>query len=704
MMKKFFLSALLFSLFAFGYGQPKVSDLSFPNSVDLFGLYEIAFDLGRYDNPYDPDIIDVYAEFVDPSGNTHKVNGFYYEAYTLYKHDGYEKSKRNSEKDGWRIRFTPDQVGSWKFVVHAVDRQGEAYISDFGAKPLTFQCDTVKTGNGFISMANTRYMKRAVVKDGKRQDHSFFPIGPNVAWYSCKSYYNYTTPVGIFDYEKYIDSLSGNANYMRIWLSRYQYLSLYGPEFTQGTKDKPTVYFDSSINQKDAEELDCILRYATEHGISIMPCFFTFGDFTVKGTDSKGPGKWGNNPYHTVLGLEQPHEFFSDREARKITKNLIRYIVARWGYSPSIMAWELWNEVFNIDIDIPQNRFQNEVFRWHNEMADYIRSIDPFHHLVTTSLGNSKGMENMYKNMDIVQIHNYQNIDKAISIEQFSYKLYNLSQEAFESYPDKPFFVGEFGFGSLNYDIFKAKDPFGVDLHNSLWSSLFSGSMGPASFWFWDILSKGDLFRIFKPVYTFCEGLPIPSDSFTALTTGEKKKNSMVFPNNIETYYMINGSEDTIYGWCQDTAFCYQSLRHLTEKTTKGHFQKDATVDRQGYLYTMDVSKRPRPSSTNNTIVLRIAKQATGTEYDVRWFNAETGLEIPKEATKVQVKEDFQGKYLSFEFPHAIRDLKTRTINNTYGDAVFILTATPSPNGAENNVLPTDKKAKRTITIKNNKH
>ena len=703
-MKKSLFSALLLCLFTYGFGQPKISELSFPSSVNLFDLYEIAFQLSNYANPYDPEVIDVYAEFVDPSGNTHKVNGFYYEAYTLYNYKGYEKSKRDPEKDGWRIRFTPDQTGTWKFVVHAIDRQGKTSLSELGSKQLSFQCNAVKSAKGFISMANTRYMKRPVVKDGKRQDHSFFPIGPNVAWYSCKSYYDFSTPVGVFEYETFIDSLSGNANYMRIWISRYQYLSLYGPEFTQGTKDQPVVYFGSTINQKDAEELDHILRYATAHDITIMPCIFTFGDFTAKGTDSKGPGKWANNPYHTVLGLKQPHEFFSDQEARKTTKNFIRYIVARWGYSPNIMAWELWNEVNNIDIDIPQNRFQRKVYKWHKEMADHIRSIDPFHHPVTTSLGKSEGMETMYEHLDIVQTHNYQNIDKAVSKEQFSCKLYDLSQEAFGMYPDKPFFVGEFGFGSLNYDRFKAKDPHGVDLHNALWSSLFSGSMGPASFWYWSILDKADLFRVYKPLLTFCENLPIPSDDFTAQTTGEIVKRSMVFPNHLETYYMINTAEDTIYGWCQDTAFCYQSLRHLTEKTTKSHFQEGATVDRKGYLYTMNASKKPRPSSSSNTITLPITQQATGTEYVVRWFDAETGLEMPAETTRAQVKENYEGKHLSFEFPHPIRDLKKRTITNTFGDAVFTLTAVSSSNNASKKVVPTKTKAKKIFNIKSNKH
>ena len=705
-MKKFLLSALLLCLFTYGYTQPKISDPSFPSSVNLFDLYEIAFQMGNYSNPYDPEVIDVYAEFTAPSGQKYKVNAFYYEDYSFTKQKGYEKANANTKNNGWRVRFTPTLTGTWHFALYAKDQQGHSDLTSSRTNSFTFNCKAVDTGKGFITKANEKYLKRDVVKDGRRQNHSFFPVGPNVAWYLCKAYYDYTTPMGIYEYEKYIDSLSGNANYMRVWLSRYQYLSLYGPEYTQGTEDNPVVYFDSNINQKDAAEFDHILRYATEHGITLMPCIFTFGDFTVKGTDSKGPSKWANNPFHTVLGLKQPHEFFSDREAQRITKNLIRYIVARWGYSPQIMAWELWNEVSNTDIDISMNRYQRKVTKWHQEMADYVRSIDPFNHLVTSSMGNPTNKqqlyENMFKTLDIAQRHNYQNIDKARSGDQFSYILLNLTDEGRALYPTTPFFIGEFGFGDINAETFKSKDPYAVDLHNSLWSSLFSGSIGPASFWYWNLLNKFDLFRIFKPVNTFCEGLPIPSASFTAQITGFKKQRSLVFPNNLETYYMINGNEDTIYGWSQDTAFCYQSLRHLTEKTTKGHFEENATVDRTGYLYTMNDSKKPQPSSNSNTITLPITQQPVGTVYNVRWFDAETGLEMTDVAAIAQVKEDIDGKYLSFEFPHTIRDLKKRIITNTFGDAVFTLTAVSSSNNAEKKPLPTKIKSKR-INNNNNK-
>ena len=137
------------------------------------------------------------------------------------------------------------------------------------------------------------------------------------------------------------------------------------------------------------EVLDYIINYAAQKGITIMPCFFNFGDFRYEGTD-KGPSKWINNPYHTLLKLNQPHEFFTNAEARRITRNLIRYIVSRWGYATNIVAWELWNEVSNMDFDdqAPDTYCRN-IVNWDKEMADVVRTNHPFNHLISTSMGGA---------------------------------------------------------------------------------------------------------------------------------------------------------------------------------------------------------------------------------------------------------------------------------------------------------------------------
>ena len=172
------------------------------------------------------------------------------------------------------------------------------------------------------------------------------------------------------------------------------------------------------------------------------------------------------------------------------------------------------------------------------------------------------------------------------------------------------------------------------------------------------------------------QGLPVLSDSFEAQTTGTVQGSSLVFPNNLETYYLVNADYDTLVGWCQDTAFTYQALRHLTDrKGSNGHFVDNGVFDPQGYVYTLNPAKRPGPSSDDNRIVLPIKDQPRGTEYRVRWFDAETGRELTDEATTVTVRRPFfRGKRITIAFPSSIRDVEGGRVNNTFGDAVFLIT------------------------------
>lgn len=677
-----------------GMSQPQIISPSFPATVDLFDKFEVSFTMGTtYSNPYDPDVISIYAEFFSPDNSSlYTVDAFYYEDYTFQKivvgNDYYEDVLDSLNNVGWRIRFTPNCTGNWRFRIIAKDASGlSVQMPNNGFRFYSFSCSSVANADGFISMANIRYMKRDEVKNGNRQFHSFFPIGPDVAWYNCINY-TFKQPRGVYFYEEYIDSLAGNANYMRIFINRYQYLSLYGLEFTQWEDGQPKIYFDSIVNQKDSAELDHIIEYAAQHGVSIMLSVFTSDDFQDTTPDPGNPSIWGNNPYHTVLKLQNPCEFFTDYDATRITKNLFRYIVSRWGYATNIVSWELWNEVDNMfGMCHGYKHIEQDVLDWHNTMAHYLRDIDPFDHCISTSMGRSQSYPYLYSvlygDLDFVQRHYYLGIQTAESQHQLSYKMYVETILNHVLYPTKPFFFGEFGFGQSQPPYYEDKDPHGIDLHNSLWSSLFSTSMGPASFWFWPYLHSCGLFKRFKPLLNFCNNyLSILSETFTAHQTGNIVGHSLVFNNNIETFYMINATEDTIYGWSQDTAFAYQSLRWLTDDVdnvlTPWGYQlqfNDIVFDPLGYVYTLDQLKRPSPSFNNNAITLPISNQTVGSRYRVKWYNSETGYEYLTGAiTYAYVQQDINGeRFISINFPSYIRDLQQNTINNTFGDVVFCL-------------------------------
>lgn len=695
------------------YCQPQIINPTFSSSVGLFDLFEVSFTMGAsYINPYDPDIILVYALFTSPNNETYKVNAFYYEDYNFQKvieSNGYYEKVSDSLNDvGWRIRFTPTCIGDWKFRIIAKDASGMmTQMPNTGIRFYTFSCTSVSNTDGFISKANSRFLKRDIVRNGQRQFHSFFPIGPNVAWYSCIDYRTFQQPRGIYEYENHIDSLDGNANYMRIWLNRYQFLSLYGPEFTHIENDSAKVYFDSIVNQKDSAELDYIITYAMQHGIAIMPCIFSVGDFRYENKlEPEDPSIWRKNPYNYILGLENPCDFFTDQRAVKISQNLIRYIVSRWGYATNIMCWELWNEVdFVVDSCQDYEDIDQIITGWHDEMADYIRDMDPFGHCISSSIGryyNNPQLPNIYQNLDLVQQHNYQNIQNASSKFGLPYSIFlgaKYGHIIYNSNP-KPFLIGEFGFSNRQYS--ELRDPKGISLHNSLWSSLFSTSIGSASLWWWEYLDSCGLYKRFTPLMNFCQNLPVFSETFTAHTTGILHGYSLVFPNNLTTYYMINAAEDTITGWSQDTAFAYQSLRWLTDSVivqydtinddsiVPRYFFNDSIppFDPNGYVYTLNLSKRPTPSSNSNTITLPITNQPLGSRYQVKWYDSETGNALNTGMiTYAFVQQDAQGnKYVSFNFPSSIRDLRRYTINNTFGDAVFVLVLNNPPHKTSKNV------------------
>ena len=236
------------------------------------------------------------------------------------------------------------------------------------------------------------------------------------------------------------------------------------------------------MNESAFERWDSIVRLCEKENIKFQFVLFHHGLFST----TIDPN-WAEHPWNVANGgfLADPTEFFVDAEAKKLTKNWLRYAIARWGHSPAIMAWELFNEVQWVDAAKKHPERIADVIAWHREMRDFMRSIDPYHHLVTSSSSEELDMR-VFDSMDYLQPHSYPpNLFPTILA-------YPLPQH-------KPTFVGEFGvhFETVGEQVAKRalKDGFWAGLvAEAACKVLLSGQAAPAEYWYWDEAYKYHLY------------------------------------------------------------------------------------------------------------------------------------------------------------------------------------------------------------------
>src|SRR5258708_15294672 len=258
---------------------------------------------------------------------------------------------------------------------------------------------------GFVRR-DSREKTRFVLDNG----NNYYPLGHN-------------QPFGTGKPSELVSRLEKMAkageNWTRIWMTHYDGKSL---DWAEKGKGEPGAY-----NLEAAKKWDEIIDAAEKNGIRLQMVLQHHGQYSTRVDPA-----WDANPWNKKNGgwIETPDEFFSNMRAIGLTKAKYRYILARWGYSTSIMAWDLFNEVENTDSIA--HKHQDEVASWHTGMANFIRQNDPYKHLITTSadLQNTA----LWPNMAYYQLHSY-TFDPAAAASLDARKY------------DKPVFYGEYGPG-----------------------------------------------------------------------------------------------------------------------------------------------------------------------------------------------------------------------------------------------------------------
>jgi len=287
----------------------------------------------------------------------------------------------------YAVRARPDEIGSYRFgavfeTTLGVSRTGLVVSL---VTPAQVQ-NTVRTRLPSI-LNDPKDPRRLARSDGL----PYLPVGANLAW----------APDGIADrvgyYMRAFPAFSkANLNWMRIWMAHWDGLNLDWLPADMGPSPKP-----GSLSADVADSWDQLLAAAEENGVYVQLVLQHHGQYTT-GSDSD----WAKNPWNAANPggfLKSPEDFFTDPNARVMTLIKYRYIVARWGWSPAVVAWELFNEVHWTDA--MRNGHEAEVARWHSDMAAFLRIVDVYGHLVTTSTENLRSP--IYEKMDYYQPHLY---------------------------------------------------------------------------------------------------------------------------------------------------------------------------------------------------------------------------------------------------------------------------------------------------------
>lgn len=461
------------------------------STVDLYEKFESTFTLNKaYSNPFDLEVIDITAIVTQPDNSTITVPAFFSREYDVVGSS--PEIYQNPGPEQWKIRFAPSMPGMYSYDIYVNEGGTPSQFEGMG----TFTC-TQSEGKGFVRR-DTEDDLCLRYDDGSPRIN----LGHNVCWEStelagCQNYFTNMAAVG--------------ENWTRIWMCPW---GNDGWVMLEYASDHWSGNFSGvgSYSLETAQRLDSIVELAEQLGISIQLVLEYHGLYSTT-TNSN----WSSNPYNAARPedggfLLNPEDFFSDTEAKRLTKNKYRYIIARWGYSPAILAWELWNEVQFTD---GWSNTQSDVIAWHQEMSDFIRSVDPHGHLITTS-SNSSGFENIWNlsSIDLIQVHHY----GTPVISPFNTTPRELGQ-LFQ----KPVIIGEFGAGRVDGNdahsetyIVDLPEPYhsqildGLVLHNGIWSAFHARSS--AHLWWWDLyIDPYNQYPIFEPLAAYAQGEDIRS-------------------------------------------------------------------------------------------------------------------------------------------------------------------------------------------------
>lgn len=503
---------------------------------------------GVYANPFDPAQVDLWVQFTSPAGETQSVPAFWYQDFD-------PNSLTPTGPASWRVRFTPTVSGQWQAQVLLTQPKLQS-------APITFTVSDAPAAQGFVRINpnNPRYF---AFDNGDL----YFPIGLNIGWASSLTQ---TIP----QYKSWFGSLSQNGgNIARLWM----------PDWGVGIEWNDTGLGNYSKRQEQAWLLDQVFYLAEQDNIYILLSLINHGAFS----ESVNP-EWDQNPYNVANGgpLATPAEFVTNATAKELFKRRLRYIVARWGYSTHLFAWEWWNEENWTPIDDTALR------PWIEEMTESLKHYDPYHHLTTTSYADGSNSR-IWRSpaLDFMQQHDYSGADP-IGLFQTRYAAF----QSILTKGSKPVLMGEHGYSAAGAAT--AGNSEAIHLHNGLWAATFEGYAGSSMAWWWDtFVDPQNIWPQYKYLADF-----IQNEDLAQLTPGKA-----VVDKNAYALTLTNQNRALIW------------IRNKQYDAAESGYQ--LTVAQRNGTPTANWSFEP-PTIPTSTLTL---KSLADGDYHAYWYAPQTG-------------------------------------------------------------------------------
>lgn len=423
----------------------------------------VDFDLvlsAEWTNPYRTAEVAVDLELVAPSGKRVVQPVFFV-------------SGRSGEPSVWQARFAPTEAGEYHGEFALVSKAGREVSS-----PVRFTV-APSARRGFLHPAGPWIFRY-------NNGQPFRALGENLGWEARNNddsrFFRALHQNPRFHYEYMIGQLAAHGgNFYRTWMCAWN-LPL---EWKTVINTDRYTADPGPFNASAIRRMDELVALSDSLGVHLMLTLDSAGAYS-------GP-EWELNSYNRRNGgpAANAAEFFTAPAARAQYRDRLRYLVARWGYSPAIAAWEFFNEVDNLMYAFTPRLPDATVAAWHDEMSRYLKQIDPIARPVTTSISHR----------DVAGLNDLPAIDFN---QRHIYKATTSIPAVIRDYTaraGKPYVIGEFGYEwDWSKDFAAFAPEMERDFHRGHWLGLFSPTPILPMTWWWEYFDEQGLTAAYAPV------------------------------------------------------------------------------------------------------------------------------------------------------------------------------------------------------------